>query len=378
MTRLRTFRVTPLLATLLVVVLTALGAGAGLVVEHTQSAEYQVNENVLVRFWSIEGYLLTGQANPVDSLDVADVATLASGLGVLDAAAKSLGDGTTGSDLSSSVTVTPQTTSNSVQISATGPTAAKARATANAVGAALMAAVQDQITTAESSLSADRGADSDTAAQLQQRAQALSSTVEPLEALAAGEATQTKPSGKTPLAMGVVGLAAAALVLVGLVFGRPLVGTAREAQRLLEVPAVPFGTGTDQAAARLLRRLLDDRPAGSVLVVPLDDRAETAAQSFLDWARDLAVDPIETARLELAPEPTGAVLRPRPAPEAVAAVLLIAPAGTNRRDLTDGATLLRTWRGADAAVLTVGPPARGARRDAALPVPAAVVTAGQS
>jgi capsular polysaccharide biosynthesis protein len=350
--RLHTVRVTPRLAALLVAGFTFLGGAAGWAVQQIQGPEYQVGTDVLVHFWSIDSYLLNGQVNTVTSLDVADAATLASSLDVLRTAAKELDDGRDGADLDTAVTVTAQTTSNSVSIVAADSDPDTARQTSEAVATAMIAAVQDRIAAAEDSLANATAGEFTTA--VQQRAQALRTTVEPLEALASGEPQQTAPNGKTPLAMAVVGLAAAALILVGLVFGRPMVGTAREAQRLLEVPAVPFTEGEDPQAARLLRRLLDDRPAGSILVVPVDDATDKAAQQFVTWARNHCSTPAEADRLFVGAEPAGIVLSPRPAQEEVAAVLLLATAGTHRRELTDAAALLKTWRAADAAVLTAG------------------------
>jgi len=347
--RLRTLRVTPRFAALLVAGMTLLGGAAGWGVQQVQGAQYQVTTDVLVHFWSIESYLLNGQVDTVSSLDVADAATLGSSLDVLDAAAAELDDGRDGDDLGKTVTVTAQTTSNAVTIVATDADPDTAKTTSEAVADAMIAAVQARVTTAEASLADATSGDFTTG--VQERAQALTTTVEPLEALAAGTAEQTAPNGKTALAMAVVGLAAAALILVGLVFGRPLVGTARDGQRLLEVPTVPFSRGEDAQAARLVRRLLDDRPTGSILLVPVDDPADKAAAEFLTWARNHCATPAEADRLVTAPEPAGVVLRPRPTTEQVAAVLLVVTAGTNRRDVTDAAALLKTWRAADAAVV---------------------------
>jgi capsular polysaccharide biosynthesis protein len=347
--RLRTLRVTPRFAALFVVVLTLLGGAAGWGVQQGQDPEYQVSTDVLVHFWSIESYLLNGQIDTVTSLDVADAATLGSSLDVLDAAAGQLHDGRDGADLSKAVTVTAQTTSNSVTIVATDPDPRTAESISQAVATAIIAEVQQRVATAEASL-AD-AAQGDFTTGVQQRARALTTTVKPLEALASGPAEQTSPNSKTALAMAVVGLAAAALILVGLIFGRPLVNTAREGQRLLEVPTVPFTGGEDPQAARLVRRLLDDRPTGPVLLVPVDDPADKAADEFLSWVRNHCATPAEADRLITAPEPAGVVLRPRPTADDVAAVLLVVTAGTHRRDVIDAAALLRTWRAADAAVL---------------------------
>jgi hypothetical protein len=97
--------------------------------------------------------------------------------------------------------------------------------------------------------------------------------------------------------------------------------------------------------------LLDDRPKGAVLVVPVDADAEKAAQEFVDWARKRSTDVTEAARLSPATEPVGAVLAPRPKVGEVAAVVLLAPRGTPRRTLLDAATLLASWSPVDAVVV---------------------------
>lgn len=350
MKRLRTPRSTRWVAALLIVGLTVIGAAAGWAVGQVRGPEYQVRTDVLVRFWSIESYLLTGQASTVSSLDVADAATLAQSRGVLGDAAARLDDGRTAGDLAATVTVTPQATANAVAIVATAPTAGAAQRTSEAVAAAMIAAVRQRITDTATSLTDATG---DVTGQLQQRAQALTASVQPLEA--GGGPQQTSPTAKIPVALAIVGLAVGTLLVIALVFGRPVLNRARDAQRLLEVPAVDFAPGASSPnAARLLRRLLDDRPEGSVLVVPVDADGEKAARRFLDWAVAHTGSAAEAARLVLAPEVGGAVLRPRPTPQQVAAVLLLAPAGTARRDLTDATGLLRSWHAPDAVVVTTG------------------------
>jgi capsular polysaccharide biosynthesis protein len=350
-TQLRTPRATRWIAALLLVGLTLVGAGAGWAVEAARGPQFQVRTDVLVRFWSIESYLLTGQGASVSSLDVADAATLAQSRDVLSEAAAQLADGQTAASLARSVTVTPQSTSNSVTIVATAADEDTARATSEAVAAAMIAAVSDRISNTASSLSGS--ASGDVTSQLLQRAQALTSSVQPLEALGSGEPQQTSPSSRTPIALAIVGLAAGTLLVIALVFGRPVVGRGRDAQRLLELPVVDFGGATlTPSAGRLVRRLLDDRPVGSLLVVPIDADGEKAARQFVDWATGQTVDATEAARIVLSPEVDGTVLRPRPTSEQVAAVLLVVPAGTVRRDLTDASSLLSAWRAPDAVVVT--------------------------
>ena len=350
----RTTRGTRRIAALLVIGLTLLGAGAGWAVEAARGPQYEVRTDVLVRFWSIESYLLTGQGNTVSQLDVADAATLAQSRGVLEEAAEQLADGRTAADLSRSVTVTPQLTSNSVTILATDADEGTARATSEAVAVAMIASVRERISDTANSLTGS--ASGDVTTQLEQRAQALTLSVQPLEALGSSEPEQTSPSGKTPIALAIVGLAAGTLLVIALVFGRPVVARARDAQRLLELPAVDFGRDLNSPhAARMVRRLLEDRPVGSLLVVPVEVDGEKAARQFVDWAAAHTTDAAEAARIVLSPEVDGTVLRPRAHQDQVAAVLLVVPAGTVRRDLTDAAGLLAAWRAPDAVVVTSRP-----------------------
>ena len=133
-------------------------------------------------------------------------------------------------------------------------------------------ALQDRITASADGLSgADDG---EFAALLDQRARVLTQSVQPLIALATGDAEQTAPAYQTVAAFGIVGLAAGALLVIGARFARPTIEEPRVAQRLVERPAVGFGDDGSPEAARLVRRLLDDRPKGAVLVVPVDAEAE--------------------------------------------------------------------------------------------------------
>lgn len=336
-------------AFLLVALFTVAGAGAGWAVEHARGPQWQASTEVLVRFWSVESFLLSGQSTPVSSADVADAATLASSRDVLDRAASRLGDGRTGSDLATEVVVTPSATSNAVSIAATETDPATARKTSEAVAAAMIAALQDRITASSQGLT---GVNSDFQTQLRQRVEVLDKSVHPLIALVTTDPQQTAPTKKSLIAFAIVGLAAGTLLVVAVRFTRPTVEEARVAQRLVERPAVPFApSGDSPEAARLVRRLLDDRPSGSVLVVPVDADAEKTAAAFTDWARTRSSDAAEAARLVSSPEPVGAVLSPRPGPAEVAAVLLVVPRGTTRRALGDAMTLLGSWRSADAVVV---------------------------
>lgn len=346
----RTPRATRWIAGLLVTVLTALGVAGGLALNMLRGPQYEATTDVLVQFWSIDAFLLTGQGSPVQSEDVADAATLATSRDVLDDAERTLDDGRTGAELAHDVTATPQLTSHAVEIVATADDPEAARRLSAAVAAGMTKSVQQRIAATASSLAGTSTGDFPTL--LQQRAQVLSGSVQPLQVLTTQEPVQTAPTLKLPLALGVVGLAAGVLLMIGMTFARPTIARSRDAQRLVELPAVPFARpsgGPD--ATRVLRRILDTRPTGSVLVVPVDADAEKPARVVADWARSHTRDAAEAQRVVSTPEPAGAVLDPRPGPDDVAAVVLVCPRGTARRALTDAVALLGTWRRADAVVV---------------------------
>lgn len=336
-------------AVLLVAAFTLGGAAAGWAVEQAKGAQYQASTDVLVRFWSVESFMLSGQSAQVTSTDVADAATLAGSRDVLDRAAAQLADGQTGSDLAKEVVVTPSDTSNAVTIAATAHDPRTAKQTSEAVATAMIAALKDRISASSQGLT---GLSSDFRTQLQQRADVLNTSVHPLVALATSDARQTAPTTKGLIAFAIVGLAAGTLLVVGVRFARPTIEEARVAQRLVARPAVPFSPSSGSAeAARLVRRLLDDRARGSILVVPVDGESEKAAREVAEWARARSADDREATRIVCAAEPAGAVLAPRPGSDEVAAVLLVVPRGTPRRVLGDAVTLLSTWRPADAVVV---------------------------
>lgn len=345
----RTVRRTRRGAGLIVVVLTLGGLVGGWLLEHSRGPEYRASTDVLVQFWGIQGFLLTGQSNAVSSQDVADAATLATSPDVLDLAASQLHDGRDGTALASVVSAVPQSFSNGFSIVATGPTATAARQTSQQVAAATSAVLQQRIASTSTSLSAL--AQGDLVTSIRQRAQVLTSSVQPLEVLRTAAPTAAGPTATTPLMLGVVGLAAGVLLVIVVSFARPVVHRPRDAQRLTELPAIPFSSpegGPD--ASRLLRRLLADRPDGQLLIVPVDGASEERAQEFARWARLRTVESRESARIAVVADPVTLVLDPR-SPAEVAAVVLVSPAGVSTRTLSDAVALLRTWRSADVVVV---------------------------
>lgn len=335
-------------AVLFVLLFTVGGAVAGWAVEHAKGPQFQASTDVLVRFWSVESFLLSDQSTPVSSSDVVDAATLASSLDVLNRAATALDDGRTGAELGNAVEVVPASASNDVNITATASDPATARRTSTAVANAMIAALDDRIKASIAGLPGGTEFQSG----VFQRAEVLMKSVRPLVALTTGPAKQTAPTTKSLVAFAIVGLAAGTLLVLGARFARPTVEEPRVAQRLAQRPAVPFSLNSGSPeAGRLIRRLLDERPRGSILVLPAEADSEKTAETFAEWARAQTSSVDEARRIVTKPEPAGAVLAPRPNGNEVAAVLLVAPGGTARRTLSDAMSLLKPWRPADAIVV---------------------------
>ena len=332
----------------LLTVLLVLGAGAGVAVEFTRGEQWRSSTDALVRTWSVDSLLLSGATTDVGTSDQADAAVVAVSQEVLGRAAADLDDGRAGQAQSEDVTATPVASSHIVTITATGRTAAEAETTSEAVAEAFAGYVRTTLTDAAAGLLATEAGQN--TPEIQVRAQLLSSTLQPVEVFRTAQPTQTSPSVQTPIALGVVGLALGALVLLGLSMLRPAVTSARDAQRQVGLPAAAFDGERGPDTARLIARLRETRPEGKLLFAPISAEAEKTGVELVEWIRSRSGDEA-ASRIELAPEPTGAVLADRPAAGEVAALILVVPAGTPRSDLTDGVALLAPWRAPDAVVV---------------------------
>ena len=341
----------PRTAALLLVVLTAAGLVGGWLLQEVRGPSYEAQTNVLVQFGQVQAFLLTGQSTAVSTSDVADAATLATSPDVLDLAADRLDDGRDGDELSAVVTATAlASSSNGFTITATGSTAEEAQQVSEAVARAATDTQQQRISESAANLAAL--ADGDLKTTIQQRAQVLVTSVQPLEVLRTAAATSSGSAVVSSLALGIVGLAAGVLLVIAVTFARPVVSRPRDAQRLTDLPSVAFEPGQPNAeAGQLVRRLLDTRP-GDVLLVPVDLGAQKSAEVLAEWARSRAEGAADAARLTVGTEPVTAVLDPRPPAPADMAVVLVAPRGTSTRTVSDAVSLLGTWRAADAVVVT--------------------------
>ena len=194
-------------------------------------------------------------------------------------------------------------------------------------------ALQDRITASADGLSAEDNGEF--AVLLDQRARVLTESVQPLVALATGDAAadrpdvpdrgrvrhrrpgRRRPAGhRRPLRpaehRGAPGRASGSSSVP------PSASAATAARR-------PRGWSADCSTTGRRARCSSSRSTPT--------RRRTPARSS-SWARKRSTDVAEAARLSSVAEPAGAVLAPRPKTDEVAAVLLLAPKGTARRALS--------------------------------------------
>lgn len=334
-------------AAILLAVLLVLGVGAGIVVELVRTPQWQASTDALIRTWSVESLLLTGQPTPVETEDQADAAVVAVSQTVLSRAAEALDEPGGWTELAERVTAVPVPTSHFVTITATGRDEQTAVRTSEAVATAFAQVMRENLTAAADGLVSTQTGEGDPDIRL--RTQLLTWTLQPIQVYRTSQPEQLVPSAQTPVALGVVGLAIGALVILAMTLLRPSVTGARDAQRLLALPAVGFGPGGEPETARLIARLLEVNPKGALMVAPVTADAEKAGLQLVEWIRQRSDD---TDRVQLVAEPTGAVLAAKPRRADVAALVLVVPEGTLRQDVSDAVALLSPWRAVDAVVVT--------------------------
>jgi capsular polysaccharide biosynthesis protein len=337
-------------ATIILASLTLLGVTAGLLLNLVQGPKWTATTNVLVRDASVDGLLLTGTAYPISIADQIDESALATSQDVLIQAVRELNVPGGLTELQRHVTAAPQGSSHVIEIKATEPDAATAQRTADVVAAIFMTMTQQRLDSFAASLPPVAGplpANSE----VLRRAELITRTLHPLQVFHGEQPTQVSRA-RAPAALGIVGLAAGALVVLALTFLGRRIDRPRDAQRLLSLPAVHYDRRQGgPAAARLVRNLLDGRPSGALLVCPVDIDAERDAKRFADWTREQGQD-TPSPGVRLMPEPTSTVIGARPNPGEAAGLLLVVPRGTSRQVLADTTALLATWRPVDAVVVT--------------------------
>lgn len=336
-------------AAILLAVLLVLGVGAGIAIEAVRAPQWQASTDALIRTWSVESLLLTGQPTPVETEDQADAAVVAVSQTVLTRAAEALGEGGDWTELAERVTAVPVPTSHFLTITATGRDEQAAVRTSEAVATAFAQVMRENLTAAADGLVSTQAGEDDPAIRL--RTQLLTWTLQPIQVFRTTQPERLTPSVQTPIALGIVGLAIGGLVILAMTLLRPSITGARDAQRLLALPAVGFGPTGSPDTARLIARLLDAHPKGALLVAPVTAEAEKHGQQVFDWIRE-RLDDSGADRVQLVPEPTGAVLGRKPRGADVAALVLVVPEGTARQDVSDAEALFSAWRAVDAVVVT--------------------------
>ncbi|HEY3630213.1 MAG TPA: hypothetical protein VGL21_04910 [Jatrophihabitantaceae bacterium] len=338
-------------AVIIVAALTLLGLAAGIALDRIQGPRWNASTAVLLRISSVDSLLLTGQAAPVSVADQVDASALAVSQTALTRAAIELGESKGWTELGTRVSAEPAPSSHVILIKATAPDRDSAQHTADVVAATYVAIMREQLSAAAASMAPPSSPTDYAGSELQRRAQLLTGGVQPLQVFHTDK--PTKLSGtQTPVTLGIVGLAAGALVVLALTFLRRTITKPREAQRLVELPAVGFDRPDGGAqASRLVHGLLDDRPDGALMVCPVDVDAEKAALELAEWTRGRS-DAAQAERVQLLAEPAVAVLGTRPTPGDAAALLLVVPAGTRNQVLADAVALLAIWRPVDAVVVT--------------------------
>ena len=100
--------------------LALLGVVVGALLGLLRGPEWSSSTEIQVRVASAEALLLTGQAVPISTEDLTDVATLAVSENILTRAAQTLGDGEDWTELGKRVSAEPVAASHLVSITATG------------------------------------------------------------------------------------------------------------------------------------------------------------------------------------------------------------------------------------------------------------------
>lgn len=220
------------LAAVLLVGLAVLGAAAGFVIDRVRGPQFEASSVVQVQATpsSALAILISGNSEAVNPGDLVDVTNLATTSTVLDAAAKQLsaaGTPTTAGELSAAVTAEAVEASHLVTITASTASADLSQAYARAVADALAAEQQRQVAATLRAVPAatdaagdDQSNGADSAAAVRVRAGLLEGNLVPIKRVSDDPAIQTVPGNTLPIALGVVGLAAGALVAIGLSLGR--------------------------------------------------------------------------------------------------------------------------------------------------------------
>jgi capsular polysaccharide biosynthesis protein len=217
-----------------VVLLGIVGAAAGVVVNRVRGPEWSAETGVMIRLASPDIVLLTGLTPTVELEDLIDAAAVAKSQVVLARAATKLGSWWTGADLTEQITVEPVGSSHIIKVTAKTPDRDLSIRTADAVAAAYVEVTQEQLRATTDALQTvprppdpGRQGGSDVTADVRSRAVILGQDVAMAEIIHTDEPAQTSPSITTPVALGIVGVAAGVLGAVVVTLLRPAAGSRR-------------------------------------------------------------------------------------------------------------------------------------------------------
>lgn len=202
-----------------------LGVAAGLVLGTVRGPRHQAVASVMVQATptSTLGLLINGTSDAISSGDMVDVALLATSTPLLTAAAEQVsaaGDhpDVTADDLADWVTSEPVLSSHLVQITVEAPEPALATAVLEALTTQLVDEQQAQVDAVVDSVALPEPGEVGTdpaAEQVRVRVGLVAQALVPLRVVSIGAPEQTAPGVVLPAALGVVGLAAGALVVIG-------------------------------------------------------------------------------------------------------------------------------------------------------------------
>jgi capsular polysaccharide biosynthesis protein len=217
-----------------VVLLGIVGAAAGVLVNRVRGPEWSAETGIMIKLASPDVVLLTGLTPTVELEDLIDAAAVAKSQTVLTRAAAKMGSWYTLADLSEQIAVEPVGSSHIIKVTAKTPDRDLSIRTADAVASAYVEVTQEQLKATTDALQTvprppdpGRQGGSDITADVRSRAVILGQDVAMAEIIHTEDPKQTSPSITTPIALGIVGVAAGALGAVIVTLLRPAAGSRR-------------------------------------------------------------------------------------------------------------------------------------------------------
>lgn len=278
---------------LLALLLTALGAAAGAAVSLVGGPSWEASRTLAYTTYSADPLLAGGPPSETYlQRSLQNAATLAQSQEVLEPAADGLGlSGWT--ELRDAVSVTPESGTDVLQLTATASAAGPAQERLDAVTESLTQVAQQRVVDTASAVataarrSLEQTPEGSGLQELAARADVIARTARPVQVLSTPPPAQTGPDLLRDVATGaVLGLllAAGVLVLLRVVSGR--VRTGRDAGEVLALPSAEVRSGgLDDQGERLVHDLLRAaaaHPRRRLLVVPAGSSSLAAADELAE------------------------------------------------------------------------------------------------